>query len=309
LRSNSLKYSVGDLALSPFGLFLKVISGKRVLAMAHGKDTSFNNPLYKFFIFNTAEKLDGIVCVSEFLKQELIKRDIPENRLFVNPNGINTKAYANPLDREEAARQVKPHLNINVENRQVLLSVSRMVRKKGLANFTDDIFPLLVKNNPDLMLLLVGEGGGAESHAEKKRIIDAIKRHNLERNVRFIGDISDRAVLRSIYSVSDIFVMPNRRIEEDFEGFGIVALEASMNEVPVVAFGVDGIPSAIKDGENGILIKEGDSEGFAGAVTGLLQDDDRRIELGKRARRFVTDHYDWNVICDRYIGIVKKVLA
>jgi glycosyltransferase involved in cell wall biosynthesis len=297
---------IGDLALSPLGFFLKKVTGKKVFAMAHGKDTSFENRMYRSLVFNSAGKMDGIICVSGFLKQELIKIGIREDMLFDIPNGINTKLYTGVPNKESALGQVKSLFNIDLGGRKVLLSVSRLVSKKGIARFVHDILPMIVENSPESLLLIVGEGSGVESHKEKDGIIHSIDKYSLQDKVCFLGDISDKVFLRSIYAAADIFVMPNRRVKGDFEGFGIVALEASMNELPVVAFSVDGIPDAVKDGENGILLKEGDNKGFANAIEDLLRNDDKRAVLGKKAKEFVTKCYDWTVIISRYLCIIKN---
>lgn len=299
---------VGDLVLSPVALLLKLLSGKTTLAMAHGRDTSTDTLAYRKVVFASSRKLDGIICVSAFLKEELLKRGINSNRLFVNPNGIDIYGFAKLPDKNHCLKEVKTRLGIRLEGKKVLLSVSRLVRKKGMAHFVRHILPAIVKAVPETVLILAGEPSCKEAKQEKADIISAVAKNNLENQVLFIGNIAHNdPLLNEIYRTADLFVMPNQHIVSDYEGFGIVALEASINEVPVVAFAVDGITEAVKEKCNGILIPENDNAGFAAVVIDLLADEKKRKILGAKARNFVINNFSWDVITDRYLEILNRI--
>lgn len=298
---------VGDLALVPLGFLFKLLSGNKVFSMSHGKDTYFNNTLYQYFMIKFAKKLDGIMCVSNFLRRSLLSKGLNPERVFVINNGINPFDYIGIYDRKIIKADIGFKYNIDLSNKEVILSVSRLVKKKGISKFVKNIFLNIVESVPNVVLLLVGKDTGKETKKEKADIINFEKVNNLKKRTFFLGNIKNRELLRQIYSISDMLIMPNIAIEGDSEGFGIVALEASMNKVPVVAFDVDGVSDAVKNGENGLLIKEGDNEGFAEAVKGLFENEKRRTELGARARKFVQQNYDWDILIDKYIEVLKKV--
>ena len=298
---------VGDMVLAPVGLFLKNIFKKKTLTMAHGKDVAFDNFIYRNIVIKAARKLDGIICVSGFLKKRLTARGMMPEKLFVNPNGIDIDAYSDLSERDAARWRLETLYGIPLKGKKILLAVSRMVKKKGIASFVRDIFPDIVKDHPEVFLFLAGEASGREAAEEKKTVIRSIQENALEKNVFFLGDITDRKILlRQLYAAADVCIMPNRHMEKDFEGFGIVALEASVNALPVVAFDVDGIPDAVKDGQNGILIKADDNAGFADAVKRFLDDNDRRMLFGRSAREFTKENYNWDKITGRYLAIVKE---
>lgn len=301
---------LGDLVLSPLGLLLKLVFNKTTFAMAHGKDTSFSNILYRLIVFRSVKKLDGIVCVSQFLKNRLTLIGVQADRLFVNPNGINCSVYENRFDKKDCIKRVESEYGVTLKGKKILLSVSRLVKKKGIANFVRNIFPDIVKQYSQILLLIVGQEYSREALNERDDIIETADRLGLRENILLTGNVEDRqGLLKQIYTASDIFVMPNRHNKEDFEGFGIVALEASLNGVPVVAFGADGITDAVKDSLNGILVKEDDSEEFTQAVVGLLQDENKRESLGLKARMFVKENYNWDVITHRYNVIIREQRA
>jgi phosphatidylinositol alpha-1,6-mannosyltransferase len=299
---------MGDLSLSPLAVLFKYLFRKKTLAMSHGKDAFFKNVLYSTTVISVAKKLDGIVCVSPFLKQHLVTRGFIDGRLFAIPNGINVALYEHVLGREKSRHDIEKTYGINVRSRKIILSVSRLVKKKGLSNFIGNILPVIVRSIPNTLLLIVGESRKKEAKEEKSKILHAIEKHSLQKHIYFCGEVTDRTVLlRQLYTISDVFIMPNQHIEGDCEGFGIVALEAAMHELPVVAFRVDGIPAAVKDGENGRLLPEGNNLGFAQTIIRLLRNERGRRTLGRHARSFVLRHYSWERITETYSGVITNL--
>jgi phosphatidylinositol alpha-1,6-mannosyltransferase len=114
--------------------------------------------------------------------------------------------------------------------------------------------------------------------------------------------------LRAAYHLADLFVMPNIPVQNDIEGFGLVALEAAAAGRYVVASRLDGIPEAIVPGQNGTLLDPLDSEAFASSILHLLADDRKRIALGLKAREFVERHYSWDIIARKYQQVFMRVV-
>src|SRR5207302_8010578 len=128
--------------------------------------------------------------------------------------------------------------------------------------------------------LIIGEG------PLRELIETRIASLHLGDHVVLLGRVDDDT-LRAAYHVTDLFVMPNIPVQNDIEGFGLVALEAAAAGRYVVASKLDGIPEAIIPGENGTLLDPLDSEAFATTILDLLADDEKRIALGEKARELV----------------------
>jgi glycosyltransferase involved in cell wall biosynthesis len=302
LKHNIDLVHMGDLALAPVGCLLKALFKKPLAVTVHGLDVTYPSKAYQFMLNRSLELVDKFLCVSHATKKLLIEKGVQEHRLEFLPNGINVGKWYNAENKERGKSFVKEKLTISLAGKKVLLTTGRIIRRKGVAFFVNCILPGIMANSKDVYYIIVGTG------SEREAIEAVIKKHNLSDRVFMLDTLND-FMLRLVYAASDIFILPNQRIIGDFEGFGIVALEASMNELPVVAFAVDGIPDAVKDGDNGILVKEGDNKGFANAVEDLLRNDDKRAVLGKKAKEFVTKYYDWNVIISRYLCIIKNELS
>jgi glycosyltransferase involved in cell wall biosynthesis len=77
------------------------------------------------------------------------------------------------------------------------------------------------------------------------------------------------------------------------ETFGVAAIEASAAEVPVVASRVGGVPEAVIDGQTGLLVPPRDVDKLAEACISMIDDPQRRREMGLAGRRFVERYYSW----------------
>ena len=92
------------------------------------------------------------------------------------------------------------------------------------------------------------------------------------------------------------------------ESFGMVLLEAAACGRPAVASRVGGIPSAVLDGETGLLVPPGDVEALAEALTVVLNDDDLARSLGKRAAERARTEFSWEARIDATNEILAGVL-
>lgn len=293
---------LGDGLLSPLGVLLKFIHPVIITITVHGLDVTLPNRIYQFIIPKCLTKLDKIICVSNETKKECINRKILGNKIVVIPNGINREEFYLSESKQNLVRILSTKLNMNLENKKILLSVGRLIERKGFQWFSKEVVPkLLEKRGGDILYLIVGEG------PFKWKIKEIIKTKNLEDHVYLLGKVDDKT-LKLLYHASDLFVMPNIHVEGDMEGFGIVALEATSCELTVVASNLEGIKDAIIEGENGFLVEPYDADGYVAVILRLLEDDEKREEFGKKAGEFTHQQYNWCVISERYDNEFEKVL-
>ena len=283
---------VEDGLLAPLGVILELFR-KPVAITIHGKDITYKNTLYQFLIPRLVGKLDKIICVSDATKQQCINRGIFQRKVVVIPNGISDEFHMN-AERQQLKERLSKELGIRLDNRKVILSVGRLVERKGVHWFVENVMPLLIRNNSPCVYLIAGDGNFSS------QIKEIIRRNNLNEYVFMLGRVGEET-LRLLYNAADIFVMPNIPVKGDMEGFGLVALEAASCGLPVVASNLEGIREAIVDGKNGFLVEPANAQGFTERIKELLENDELRERLGAQARQFTLENYGWARVAGRYL--------
>jgi glycosyltransferase involved in cell wall biosynthesis len=213
----------------------------------------------------------------------------------VIPLGLNPLPPPSASATEEFARL----LGIS-PTRPVLLTVGRLVERKGVAWFVGAVLPLL----PDgAIYAVVGEG------PQRDAIAAAAAAGGVAHRVCMLGRVSDD-LLGAAYARADIFVMPNIPVTGDMEGFGLVALEAAASGLPVVASDLEGITEALQNGRNGVLVPPGDGAAYARELTALLAmpSEERRV-VGTSAAVCTQERYGWDRTARGYVRAMQLVVG
>ncbi len=279
---------LGDALLAPLGVLIKAILRRPVAVTVHGRDIVFPFPLYRTIISFSLNRLDRVIGVSRNTTSLCKKSGVKDSLCATVHNGTDPeKQTPSPSDTQAAKRWLIQN-GIELDpNRLLLITVGRLVRRKGIGQFVKEIMPLLVSSRPRLLYMIVGEG------KEQKAIEIEIERRHLKDNVFMAGYLPDN-IVRGLMTLAKAFIMPNITVDGDVEGFGIVVLEANCAELPVVAYDIEGLRDAIVDGKNGYLVEPNRPRAFAEVVERLLSDESQRSEIGKRSREFIGERYSWD---------------
>jgi glycosyltransferase involved in cell wall biosynthesis len=278
---------LGDGLLAPVGWFLSKIKKKPYTITVHGLDITFINKLYQSAVVPYIKKADKIICVSENTRQLCIESGCEAERCTVIPNGIYAEKEKRP-DKKKAREQLAERYNINTAD-LILLSVGRLVKRKGVAWFLLQVLPSLKSTT----LIVAGEG------PERENIIKAAR--GMEK-VRILGRVEDE-LLPLLYRGSDAFIMPNIKVEGDAEGFGMVLLEAGQSGLYSFASNIDGIPAAVRDYKNGRLLESGSAGEWIKELSRFDGKRDNLEKMGGQAREYVIDNYSWGKIAWEYKNI------
>lgn len=299
-RSKHVKLiHLSDALLAPLGLALRTLLRVPVVVTVHGLDVTYDNKFYQWLIPRCLKRMDKIICVSSYTRTQCIRRGIPAALCEVIPNGVNMLEFADQFT-STGMRNLQSLAGKMIKGRKVLLTVGRLIERKGVVHFITEIMPRLLAQRPDITYLIVGEG------PQRDLIETRIASLHLGNHVALLGRIDDDT-LRATYSVADLFVMPNIPVQNDIEGFGLVALEAAAAGRYVVASKLDGIPEAIIPGQNGTLIDPLDADTYVNTILDLLADDEKREGLGNQAREFVRSRYSWDIVARRYLQAFWRV--
>ena len=274
--------------------------GWRLAAIAHGLDVTTPVAAYQRRVVpRVFDALDRVLPISEATAEACRVRGADPARLVVVPNGIapDRLTPASPSERAELRRDLDAAAHTPQGHPLVLLSVGRHVRRKGFAWFASAVMPRLPER---VVWWLVGEG------PETDAVREAVAAHGLQERVRLLGRVDD-ATMDRLYRTADVFVMPNRPVEGDMEGFGVVMLEAGLAGTPTVGAALEGIPDVVTPGENGVLVPSGDADAFVRVLSDLDADraslDALRLRTAEATRR----RFAWPAVADRYVAKLRRL--
>lgn len=117
-----------------------------------------------------------------------------------------------------------------------------------------------------------------------------------------VGFIESPTLLASVYSASDVFVIPSL-----YEAFGQTALEAMACGTPVVGFDTGGIPDIVRHGHTGLLAKAGDESDLAAQIQRMIDNPNERLEIGRKARLLAETEYSLAVQAEQYISLYGRI--
>jgi len=284
LKINFKNLHCGQLYATGFvGLFLKKIIHLPYILYVHGADLlEFKN---KFLSGKILRKIllnaDKIIVNSNFTRTIVLETGAKSEILSVINPGINLKDFEIELDIEKFKK------GLNLEEKKIILTVSRLVERKG-HDLVLSAMPKIIKEIPNVHYLILGDG------PNKTRLIKMTEEMGLGNYVTFLGFIPDSEVPQ-YYAICDVLVMISREIKEkgNVEGFGIVYLEANAMKKPVVAGKSGGVEDAVEDGVNGLLVDPEDVDQIGRAIIRILEDDELRNKLGEKAYQRVKEKFDW----------------
>ena len=278
-----------DGLLAPLGVVFKKLFRAKVAITVHGLDITYANPLYQWMVPGAIAGLDKVVCVSRNTVEECIKRGIPEEKCTVITNGIEEKEFESDLTREELLKALENSFGRDLAGKKVLITVGRLIKRKGVSWFAENVMPRL---DADYVYLVVGEG------PEKDNIVRTLEEKGLETRVKVLGKVSYGG-LKLLYNSAHALVIPNQKMGDDTEGFGIVAIEAASCGLPAVANAIDGLQEAVLDGRTGWLVEYNNVGQFINKI--------QNTGLNPSSVKTQSRVFSWDSIIKQYEKVIDEI--
>jgi glycosyltransferase involved in cell wall biosynthesis len=230
---------------------------------------------------------DHTVMVSNATRRQFAHDlGLNEARLDVIPNGV-------PVPRGDASR-VRQEFRIG-ERDCVLLAVGNLEPHKGHRVLLDALAQIQRAARSGSWRLIIAGGRGGPEH---RALLQQVGEMGLGDRVSIVlnrNDISD------LLALADIFVMPSL-----WEGLPMALLEAMLARKAIVASATAGIPEAITDGQDGVLVPPGDVTALADALHGMIDNPERRGELAGAAMRRAANDFTVQVMAERYESLYAR---
>lgn len=262
-------------------MWLKQVLGVPYVTYCHGEEITQTDywrfqPRVRNAIYMAS---DAVIAANGFARANLVRIGVPEQKIFKILPGVDSEFFSPRPRRLQLVHQ------FGLQGKLTILSVGRLVERKGhsmvlraLARIRHSI--------PPFQYLIVGEG------PEKAAIAALASELGLSKQVTLAGKAQDQQ-LADIYNLSDLFVLANRVVEGDLEGFGMVFLEANATGKAVLGGRTGGTPEAVVDGSTGMLVDPESIEEIAGALQLLLCNADLRQRLGNAGLRRARTDFSW----------------
>lgn len=231
---------------------------------------------------HVVQRLNHLLTVSERSRQDIAEAfATPASRISLVYNGIDTEAFC-------------PHPEIQRVPKRIIATASADMPLKGLDYLLSAVGQLR-KRHDDLELMVVGtpKPGG---HTEK--MIEGL---GLRSTVSFVNNLTTQQ-LAGLYAQATLAVVPSL-----YEGFGLPAGEAMSCGIPVISSDGGALPEIV--GDAGVIVPAGNAQALEKAIGELLQNPEKREEIGKRGRQRILERFSWDVAAQEMTQYYRDVLA
>lgn len=294
---------LGDPVLSLIGYCIARIRHIPIVVTVHGLDIAYPNPIYQLYLQLFFHSFAYYIAISNYAQKILQKHRVRGN-ISVIPPGITDEITNTQYTRNDLGRL----LYRNIENKVVFATTGRLVTRKGHEWFIKHVLQKL----PRTVLYVIAGSGPREKH-----IAALIRSLQLEERVIMLGRISHEQKKILLHTI-DAFIQPNIAVPGDAEGFGIAPLEAALCGKMVFASNIDGIPSAIHHGKNGIVISPKETTAWITTLTRFVDEVSKYSSntpnrsnsnpKGLNSREYTLATFNWKTIAEQYKKIFQATV-
>ena len=229
---------------------------------------------------------DKIFALTKFEKMEIHKYGVPLSKIEVIPNGIDLNMYEHLPDKKYFKEKygIRGHM---------ILFVGQPRGRKG-PEYIIKSMPKILKKYPDSILIFIG-------YKSNTQLEEMVKEMKLQKNIRFLGFLSEKDKIAA-YRSADVFCLPT-----NYEGFGIVYIEAMACGTPIVTTKTPGINEIVVPNRNGLLVPPRNPDKLADAIIKLFDSDNLRDRMSKNNIRDVKK-YDWPKVAKKVEKIYEELV-
>jgi phosphatidylinositol alpha-1,6-mannosyltransferase len=266
-------------------------------AVVHGSELDSGSLLARRFTKSALQRMTPVICVSRHTQERMKRLGIEAERSVVIPNGADASTFT-PLSRQDIERARD---DLGLKRGPVLLTVGHLSPRKGQEIVIRSL-PRVLEAQPGTQYLMAG------LPSEQTRLTDLAEELGVADHIRILGRVP-RSQLNTLFNICDVFVLPSRTDQGEFEGFGITVVEAALAGKPAVVTEGTGLTEAIVDGQTGIAVPQNDVDSTARALVHLLTATSRRREMSAAARRRALREQTWEMRIAEYDRVLREAAA
>lgn len=260
------------------------------------KEGSLKYRLIKAIEQSAFQKVNAISCICQGLKDDLISRGLPEDKIFVTPNAVDINNFQ-PLYERDLVLEEKYQL----KGKKVLAFIGTFFKYEGLA-YAIEALSIVLQQKPNVHLLLVGAGN------ELANLKAQVSNMQLTENVTFVGRVPFDQVSR-YYSLADMMLFPRESIRLTELVTPLKPLESMAQFKPVIASDIGGHRELIKQGETGFLFAPDNAKALADIILQVIDDEKLLRGISEAGLAFVREERNWLNTAKQYLPVYKKLVA
>ncbi len=261
-------------------------------AVDHGttREGSLRYRLTRALETHVLQRASAVTCICEGLRNDIVARGIPAGKVTVIANAVDVEQFS-----LGGAPDPELRAQLGLDGTRVLGFIGSFYAYEGLALLLEGL-PGLLKQRPEVRLLLVGGGPQEQALREQARALGVADR------VVFTGRVPHAEVNR-YYDLIDVLVYPRLSMRLTELVTPLNPLEAMAQGRLFIASDVGGHRELIRDGETGVLFRAGDAADLTAKALDLLSQPERWPALKARGRRFVEEERTWRNSVARYADV------
>jgi len=237
-------------------------------------------------LFWGIKKAAFFIAVSQTMVEDILKYGFSKDRIKLIPNAVDTDQFE-PVSISYKDKKKK---EFGLDSEFVAVFVGKLIDFKGVEYLVEAWGKFVTDKNNNAVLLMAGSGPLQE------QLDHYIAEHNLQKNIKLLGvrrDISD------LMQLSDIFILPSYT-----EGLSNTLLEAMSCGIPPVCTEISGNIDLVKDNENGLLYKAGDSKALFDKISLLYDNQNLIAAFGEKARSTIISYCSPDTVYTKYMELI-----
>ena len=311
-----------DGLVATYCYWIKQFTKVPVTATFHGLDITFPSRLFQRFGIKVLRNIDLGICVSDATREACVSRGFNHTKLCTVANGVDHHIPKQLMNREELTDLLLKEYQVDISGKKIIISIGRAVKRKGFSWFATKVAPHLYGNiiwlhvgpyatNSTLTQMLpqslrtkleLFSGGLSDS----EDLIQGVNK--LSGNGYMLGKVS-QPLLNSLLHHAQLFIMPNIPVHGDAEGFGLVALEASITSTWVIAADLEGIPGAIHKGKNGMLLPTLQDGLWVKTINELIRNQASLEQLSQKGQAYTLETFSWDTMASEYVAKFQSLIT
>ncbi|MBA7629072.1 D-inositol-3-phosphate glycosyltransferase [subsurface metagenome] len=262
------------------------------LSMPWGSDILVEPDKYyfiKLLVSKVMMQCDHISCDAKFVKERIVNNyKIDEGKITVFPWGVNMDVF-----KKYNKMKTRNRLNLS-ENKYILIMTRNFTPIYNIEFFINSIYKLRTIRS-DFIVLLIGSG---PLESKIKKLVNKL---NLKDVVKLVGFVNN-CEMPYYLSAADVYVSTSIS-----DGTSLSLLEAFACGLPAIVTKVPAVLEWVNNHKNGIVIEQEDESGFVQETSILLDDRNKRKEMGEMNYSIAQTKANWDQNFEILISVYEKL--